>query len=79
VAAPFREAEFDIMNIGGVSKEGSLLDEAIKLEVVDKSGAFLKYDGQVIGQGREAAKKYLQDNQKIAQKIETEVKKKIKA
>lgn len=78
VAPPFREAEFDIMNVGGISKEGSLLDEAINLEIVDKSGAFLKYDQKVIGQGREAAKKYLIENKKIAKKIESEVKKKVK-
>jgi len=79
VAPPFREAEFDIMNLGGISREGSLLDEAINQGVVDKSGAFLKYDQKVIGQGREAAKKYLQENQKAARKIESEVKKKIKS
>jgi len=70
VAPPFRIAEFDIMNVGGISKSGSLIDVAVELEIVKKAGAFYKYKGKVIGQGREAAKQALDENENLAKKIE---------
>ncbi len=73
VAPPFRFAEFDIMNLGGISREGNILDVAIEQNVVEKSGAFLKYQGQVIAQGREAAKEALRENPKLLESIEKEV------
>jgi len=70
VAPPFRIAEFDIMNVGGISKSGSLIDVAVELGIVKKAGAFYKYKGKVIGQGREAAKQALDENEKLAKEIE---------
>lgn len=69
VAPPFREAEFDIMNKGGISISGDVLDLAVSLGLVEKSGAFYKRDGEVLAQGREATKKYLEDNPKIMTEI----------
>ncbi len=68
VSPPFRIAEFDIMS-DGISKEGGLLDVAIELGVLTKSGAFIKYNSQIIGQGREAAKLYLKENHKITKEL----------
>ncbi len=59
VAPPFKVTEFDILNEGGISVAGDLLDVAITTGVVDKAGAFLKYKGKLLAQGREAAKKLL--------------------
>jgi recombination protein RecA len=75
VAAPFREAEFDIMYGEGISKEGDLLDLAASHDIVEKSGAWFSYKGERIGQGRENAKQFLKENKDIAAKIETEVRK----
>ena len=77
VAAPFREAEFDIMYGEGISKEGDLLDLAALHEIVEKSGSWYSYKGERIGQGRENARQFLKDNKDIYAKIETEVKKKL--
>lgn len=79
VAPPFREAEFDIMNVGGISKSGDILDVAINMAIVDKSGAFIKFGKDVLGQGREATKLYLEENPKISKQIEAEIWKKVKA
>jgi len=73
VAPPFREAEFDIMFNEGVSKVGDILDIASNLGVVDKRGAFFRYQDQTIGQGRENAKQYLRENPVIALQIENVV------
>jgi len=70
VAPPFKMAEFDILNQGGISRLGTILDLAVEKEIIDKSGAFLKYQDKVIGQGREAARLYLADNPKIIAEIE---------
>lgn len=62
IAPPFRQAEFDIMYNEGISTTGDVLDLAVIHDIVQKSGAFYKYNDETIGQGREAAKKYLKDN-----------------
>ena len=74
-AAPFREAEFDMMYGEGISKEGDLIDLAVNLNLVEKSGSWFSYKGERVGQGRENAKQFLKDNKDIAVKIETEVRK----
>jgi recombination protein RecA len=75
VAAPFREAEFDIMYGEGISREGDMLDLAANHNIVEKSGAWFSYKGERIGQGRENAKLFLKENKDIAAKIEAEVRK----
>ncbi len=79
VAPPFRLAELDILNDGGISRLGSLIDVAIEKEVIDKSGAFLKYQGKVLAQGREATRQLLKENRKLANKIEKEVHAKVRS
>jgi len=69
VAAPFREAEFDIMYNQGISREGDVIDLAVTNGVVDKAGAWYEYKGEKIAQGREAAKKYLAENPKVFDEI----------
>lgn len=71
VSPPFRIAEFDILSTG-ISKEGGILDVAIETGVVSKSGAFLRYGEEMLGQGREAAKQFLIENPDMTQKIMTE-------
>ena len=73
IAAPFRTAEFDIMYNEGISKTGDILDLAVQHGIIEKSGAFLKYEGETIGQGREAAKRYLRENPEFMDKIEKAV------
>lgn len=79
VASPFRSAEFDILNIGGISKLGDLLDTAIAYEIIEKAGAFLKYGGETIAQGREAAKAILTEKPELMEKIKKEVIAKVNA
>ncbi|MGI6776229.1 MAG: recombinase RecA [Patescibacteria group bacterium] len=74
VAPPFRVVEFDIMNEGGISKSGDLLDLAVEKGVVLKSGAFYRYQEGILGQGREAAKKFLEENPKVMTEIEGKLK-----
>jgi recombination protein RecA len=73
MAAPFRVVEFDIMYGEGISKTGELVDLGVQANVVDKSGAWISYDGQRIGQGRENAKQFLRDNPDVAASIEAKV------
>lgn len=73
VAPPFKIAEFDIVFGEGVSKEGTLVDLGVNLDVVKKSGAWFSYNGEKIGQGRENAKKYLKEHPEIANEIEQKV------
>jgi recombination protein RecA len=73
VAAPFRTAEFDIMYNEGISYEGDVLDLGVKEGIVDKSGSWYEYQGEKLGQGREAAKQYLKDTPKVAAEIEKAV------
>jgi len=79
VASPFRSAEFDILNVGGISKLGDLLDTAIAYEIVEKAGAFLKYGGETIAQGRDAAKAILSEKPELIEKIKKEVIAKVNA
>ena len=74
-AAPFREAEFDIMYGEGISREGDMLDLAAIHNIVEKSGSWFSFKGERIGQGRENAKQFLRDNQDIRKKLEGEVRK----
>ena len=73
VAPPFKMVEFDLMYGKGISKSGELIDLGSKAEIVEKSGAWYAYKGQKIGQGRENAKIYLEQNPKIAQEIEAAI------
>ena len=73
VAPPFKVAEFDIMFGQGISKEGDVLDLAVKENIVEKSGAWYAYQGAKIGQGRENAKLYLKDNPQVCMEIENRV------
>ena len=70
VAPPFRTAEFDILYGEGISKEGSLLDNAVALDIIHKSGAWFSYGDQRIGQGRENTRKFLKENPEIAAEID---------
>src|SRR6266700_1424439 len=69
VAPPFGEAEFDIIYNHGINKEGSILDVGLETGVVDKKGAWLQFDGELIGQGKEAAQKALAEKPELAQKM----------
>jgi len=73
VAPPLRIAEFDIMNDEGISRSGGLLDVAVELGLVNKSGSFFNYEGKVIAQGREGAKAYIKENEKFAQELDTKI------
>ena len=75
VAAPFREAEFDILYGEGISREGDLLDIAVNNNLVEKSGSWFSYKGERIGQGRENARQFLKDNKDTLAKIDAEVRK----
>jgi recombination protein RecA len=77
VAAPFREAEFDILYGQGISREGDLLDLATNQNIVEKSGSWYSYKGERIGQGRENARQFLKDNKDTMVKLEAEVRKAI--
>lgn len=73
VAPPFKVAEFDIMYGQGISKEGSILDMAVDFEIVNKSGAWFTYEGERLGQGREAAKAFLTANPDLMEEIDHKV------
>jgi len=79
VAPPFKSTEVDILNVGGISRLGDLLDTAITYGVIDKAGAFLKYEGQTIAQGRESAKAYLAERPELMDKIRAQVMEKVHA
>ncbi|MCS7010236.1 MAG: recombinase RecA [Anaerolineales bacterium] len=73
MAPPFRQAEFDIMFAEGISKAGELIDLGVEKHVIEKSGAWYSYKGERIGQGREAAKEFLKQNNSIAREIESKL------
>jgi len=73
MAAPFRQAEFDIMFGEGISREGSLLDVALDMGIARKSGAWYTFDGDQLGQGRENAKRFLRDNPDVAVQLQARV------
>jgi recombination protein RecA len=73
VAAPFREAEFDILYGQGISREGDLLDLGVAQNIVEKSGSWYSYKGDRIGQGRENARQFLRDNADVTQKVDEEL------
>ncbi len=73
IAAPFRDAEFDILYGEGISKEGDLIDVATERNVLDKSGAWFSFAGERIGQGRENAKQFLRENPDVRKKLEVQV------
>ena len=73
VAPPFREAEFDIVYGKGISKEGNILDMAVNLDIIEKSGSWFSYNGEKIGQGRENVKQYLHDNPEVMEEVEKKV------
>src|SRR5207237_9296224 len=69
VAPPFAEAEFDILYNHGINKEGSILDVGVENGVVDKKGAWLQFEGELIGQGKEAAQKAMAERPELGVKI----------
>ena len=73
VAPPFKEAEFDIIYGEGISKEGSILDVAVSLDIINKSGSWFSYKDQRLGQGRENVKQYLRENPEITNEIENRI------
>ena len=73
IAPPFKEAEFDIYYGEGISREGSIMDLAVGLDIIEKSGAWYSYDGERLGQGRENVRAFLKENQDITGKIEQQV------
>ncbi|MBI4708422.1 MAG: recombinase RecA [Candidatus Omnitrophica bacterium] len=77
VAPPFREGEFDILHNEGISKTGSVIDAAVNAEVITKSGTWLSFGNEKLGQGRDAAIKSLKEKPKLSEEIEKEVKKKV--
>ena len=70
VAPPFKTAEFDLMYGQGISREGTLIDIGTNMEIIKKSGAWYSYNGERMGQGKEAAKQYLFDNPQVAEEID---------
>jgi recombination protein RecA len=75
VAAPFREAEFDILYGEGISKEGDLIDLGVEHRAVEKSGAWYAYEGERMGQGRENARQFLKENPDIRTEIDAKLRK----
>src|SRR5690348_7011305 len=73
VAAPFKQAEFDIMYGKGISREGSLIDVGVEQSIVRKSGAWYTYDGDQLGQGKEKAREFLKENPDVAAEIEKKI------
>lgn len=74
VAPPFKQAEFDVMFGEGISKEGEIVDYGVKLDIIDKSGAWFSYKAKKLGQGRENAKAFLKENKDIADEIVAAIK-----
>jgi len=79
VAPPFRQAEFDILYARGISREGDILDLALRYSVIEKSGAYFRYGEETIGQGREQARQFLIQNPKMMQTLQKEILAKVDA
>ncbi len=77
IAPPFREAEFDILHNEGIAKTGAVIDAAVNMEIISKSGTWLSFNNEKLGQGRDAAIKALKENPKLQDAIEKEVRKKL--
>ena len=77
LAAPFRQAEFDILFGEGISREGGLIDFGVDQEIVKKSGAWYTYEGEQLGQGKENSRRYLKENPELANEIEQKIKSKL--
>ena len=77
VAAPFREAEFDIIYGEGISREGDLIDLGVDKGILEKSGTWISYGGERLGQGRENARVFLKENKDIRNKLEMALRKKL--
>lgn len=77
VAPPFKEAQFDILYNEGISKLGDLIDTAVEQNIIVKSGSWFSYKDERVGQGRDAVKKYLLENEKAARAIDAETRKKL--
>jgi len=73
IAPPFREAEFDTMFNEGISRSGDILDLAVNKEIIEKAGAWFAYNGEKIGQGREAAKEYLKEHPKLMDELTVKI------
>ena len=78
VAPPFKMAEFDIMYGEGVSKTGEILDQAVEMGIVKKSGSWFSYEETKLGQGRDAVKDVLKDNPELSEELENKIKEEIK-
>jgi recombination protein RecA len=70
VAPPFKQTEFDILYGEGISREGEIIDMGVKLDIVDKAGAWYSYNGDRIGQGKDNVRNFLKENTEIAADIE---------
>ena len=79
VAPPFKTAEFDILYGSGISKSSEIIDMAIKLEIIEKSGAWFYYDGDRLGQGKDNVRKFIESDKELMDKLETLVREKVKA
>ena len=77
VAPPFKEAEFDIIYGKGVSRSGELIDMAVNASIVDKSGAWFSYGSERLGQGRENAKRFMEDTPEVAEEVLLRVREKL--
>ena len=77
VAAPFREAEFDILYGEGISREGDVLDLGVTHNIIEKSGSWFSFGGERIGQGRDTARRFLKEHPEVSQRIDAELRKKL--
>lgn len=77
IAPPFKQAEFDILYGEGISREGEIVDWGVKLNFIEKSGAWYSYDGNKIGQGKENVRNYLRENKDVANEISTKIREKV--
>lgn len=77
VAPPFKEAEFDILYGKGISKEGNILDTAVTLDIIQKSGAWFSYNGDRLGQGRDNVRKYMEEHKDFCEEIESKVRERL--